>query len=363
MSSLFSPFTLKGVTLRNRMVVSPMCQYSAVDGMPGDWHIPHYATLARGGAGLVVVEATAVSPEGRITHGDLGLWNDQQADAFKPITRLIKAAGAVPGIQIGHAGRKASAQRPWEGDKHIPEGDPLAWQTFAPSALPFGANLPRVPTAMTKDDIARVVQNFVSAAERASAAGFEWLLLHFAHGYLIQSFLSTHSNQRDDSYGGSLENRQRLLVEIVTAIRKVWPKNHPLTARFGVIEFDGKDEETLSQAIDTVSKLKAAGLDFIDVSVGFSTPTAQIPWAPNFLVDIAAKVRAKTGLPGSTGWLISDPELADAMIKNGQLDLIMFGRTMLENPLWPYAAAKRLNIQNPAEMLPPPYSHWAGRYR
>ncbi|HYQ38716.1 MAG TPA: NADH:flavin oxidoreductase/NADH oxidase, partial [Pseudomonas sp.] len=213
MSALFSPFQLKDVTLRNRIAVPPMCQYSAEDGLINDWHLHNYASIARGGAGLVIVEATAVSPEGRISPGCAGLWNDEQAAAFAPVARAIKAAGAVPGIQIAHAGRKASANRPWEGDDHIAAGDPRGWQTIAPSAIPFGAHLPKVPQAMTLDDIARVQADFVAAARRALEAGFEWLELHFAHGYLAQSFFSAHSNQRDDQYGGSLANRSRFLLE------------------------------------------------------------------------------------------------------------------------------------------------------
>ena len=272
MSALFEPLKLKGVSLRNRIAVPPMCQYMAVDGVINDWHHVHYAQIARGGAGLVIVEATAVSPEGRITPGCTGLWNDAQAEAFKPTVAAIKAAGAVPGIQIGHAGRKASANRPWEGDDHIADGDARGWPTIAPSAIAFGAHLPKVPKAMTLDDIARVREDFVAAAKRALDAGFEWLELHFAHGYLGQSFFSGHSNQRDDAYGGSLENRSRFLLETLAAVRKVWPEHLPLTARFGVIEYDGCDEETLAESIELAKGFKREGLDMLNVSVGFSTP-------------------------------------------------------------------------------------------
>jgi 2,4-dienoyl-CoA reductase-like NADH-dependent reductase (Old Yellow Enzyme family) len=247
MSALFEPFKLKDVSLRNRIAIPPMCQYTAVDGLINDWHRVHLAGLARGGAGLLIVEATAVSPEGRITPGCAGLWNDAQAQAFAPVVASIKAAGAVPGIQIGHAGRKASANVPWEGDDHIGADDSRGWSTIAPSAIAFGAHLPKVPKAMTLEDIARVREDFVAAAKRARDAGFEWLELHFAHGYLGQSFFSTHSNQRDDAYGGSLDNRSRFLLETLAAVRKVWPEHLPLTARFGVIEYDGRDEETLAE--------------------------------------------------------------------------------------------------------------------
>lgn len=246
MSALFQPFSLKDITLRNRVAIPPMCQYEAVDGLVNDWHRVHLAGLARGGAGLVIVEATGVSPEGRITPNCLGLWNDQQAEALKPVLASIKAAGAVPGIQLAHAGRKANANRPWEGDDHIAQDDPRAWQTLAPSAIAFGQGLPRVPKAMSLEDIRRVQGDFVAAAKRALDAGFQWLELHFAHGYLGQSFFSPHSNQRDDLYGGSAENRGRFLLETLAAVRKVWPEHLPLTARFGVIEYDGRDEQTLA---------------------------------------------------------------------------------------------------------------------
>lgn len=364
MPGLFDPFTLKGVTLKNRIAVSPMCQYMATDGLPGDWHLPHLAGLARGGSGLVVIEATAVSPEGRISPADLGLWTDAQAEALAPLVAGIAKGGAVPGIQIAHAGRKASANRPWDGDDHIPNDDPRGWQTIAPSALAFGGNLPKVPTEMTKADIARVQADFVAAAERARDIGMDWLTLHFAHGYLAQSFLSAHSNQRTDEYGGSAENRGRFLVETLAAVRKVWPEDKPLAARIGVIEFDGNDEQTLGESIALIRRLKDEGLDFADVSIGFSTPKAQIPWGPGFMAPVTARVRTETGLPVSTSWYISDPEQSDGFIRKGEMDLVMLGRPLLKDPHWPYAAALKLGIENPAwQTLPAPYAHWLARYR
>ncbi len=363
MSALFQPFQLKDVTLRNRIAVPPMCQYVAEDGVINDWHKVHLAGIARGGAGLVIAEATAVSPEGRSTPGCAGLWNDRQAEAFAPVVSAIKAAGAVPGIQIGHAGRKASANRPWEGDDHIPEGDPRGWQTIAPAAIAFGAGLPQVPRAMTLDDIARVRADFVAAAERARDLGFEWLELHFAHGYLAQSFFSPHSNQRDDAYGGSAENRGRFLVETLAAVRKVWPERLPLTARFGVIEYDGRDEETLSEAIALTQRLKQEGLDMLSVSVGFSTPEANIPWGPAFLAPVAERVRRETGLPVASAWGIDTPQLAERVVAQQQLDLVMVGRAHLADPHWPYHAAKVLGVERAAWTLPAPYAHWLERYK
>jgi 2,4-dienoyl-CoA reductase-like NADH-dependent reductase (Old Yellow Enzyme family) len=362
MPSLFEPFKLKDVTLRNRIAVPPMCQYSAQDGLINDWHHVHLAGLARGGAGLVIVEATAVSPEGRITPGCTGIWNDAQAQAFVPVVQAIKAAGAVPGIQIAHAGRKASANRPWEGDHHIAADDPRGWDTIAPSAIAYGANLPKVPKAMTLDDIARVRADFVAAAKRAVDAGFEWLELHFAHGYLGQSFFSTHSNQRDDNYGGSLENRSRFLLETLAAVREVWPEHLALTVRFGVIEYDGRDEQTLAESIELTRGLKQRGLDMLSVSIGFSTPTANIPWAPALLAPIAERVRREADLPVSSAWGFGTPELAQAAVQNNQLDLVMIGRAHLADPHWPYKAALALGVERPSWTLPAPYAHWLERY-
>jgi 2,4-dienoyl-CoA reductase-like NADH-dependent reductase (Old Yellow Enzyme family) len=363
MPRLFDPYTLKSVTLRNRIAVSPMCQYMARDGAVNDWHQVHYASLARGGAGLVVIEATAVAPEGRITWGDLGLWNDAQAEALRPVVAAIRAGGAVPGIQIAHAGRKASANRPWEGDDHIPAGQPNSWTPIAPSPVAFGDGLPRVPQEMTLEDIARVQADTVAAVTRARDLGFEWLELHMAHGYLAQNFFSPISNKRTDAYGGSAENRARYLLETLVAVRKVWPEDRPLTVRLGVVEFDGNDA-MLGDAIELLRRMKREGLDFVDVSIGFNTPKAKIPWAPNFMGGIAQQVRRETGLPGTTSWYISEPVEADALVRDGKVDLVMLGRPLLADPHWPYRAAKALEVENPAwATLPPPYAHWLARYR
>ncbi|MBN3123897.1 NADH:flavin oxidoreductase/NADH oxidase [Pectobacterium brasiliense] len=362
MSALFQPFKLKDITLRNRIAVPPMCTYSANDGLINDWHQVHYASLARGGAGLVIVEATAVSPEGRISPHCTGIWNDEQAQAFAKVAKSIKDAGSVPGIQIAHAGRKASANIPWEGDDHIPEGDARGWQTIAPSAEAFGANLPKQPQEMTLEDIARVRDDFVAAARRALDAGFEWLELHFAHGYLAQSFFSVHSNKRNDQYGGSFDNRSRFLLETLAAVRDVWPQHLPLTARFGVIEFDGRDEETLQESIELTRRFKAAGLDMLSVSIGFSTPTANIPWALAFMGPIAQQVREQADLPVSSAWGFGTPELAEQAVVSGQLDLVMVGKAHLANPHWSYQAARELGIDRASWTLPTPYAHWLERY-
>ena len=362
MSALFQPFKLKSITLRNRIAVPPMCQYMAADGLINDWHLAHYTGMARGGAGLVIVEATGVSPEGRITPGCTGIWSDHLAQAFVPVVQAIKAAGAVPGIQIGHAGRKASANLPWQGDDHIAADDARGWQTIAPSAIAFGANLPKQPQAMTLDDIARVRQDFVNAAVRARDVGFEWLELHFAHGYLAQSFFSAHSNQRGDIYGGSVENRSRFLLETLKAVREVWPEHLPLTVRFGVIEYDGRDEQTLRESIGLIEQFKASGMDMVSVSIGFTIPEASIPWGPAFMGPVSERVRREAGVPVSSAWGFGTPSLAEQAIKAEQLDLVMVGKAHLANPHWAYFAAKELGVARASWTLPAPYAHWLERY-
>ena len=364
MSSLFQPLKLKDVTLRNRIAVSPMCQYVAVEGVLTDWHVAHYTALARGGAGLVTVEASAVSPEGRISPGDSGIWNDAQAAALVPIVAAIKSAGSIPGIQLAHAGRKASANRPWEGDDHMAEDDPRGWETLAPSAVALGGPLmPKVPKAMTLADIARIKADFVAAAKRARDAGFEWLNLHFAHGYLASSFLSVHSNHRTDVYGGSRENRSRFLLETLAAVREVWPANLPLTVRLGVIEYDGRDDETIADAIELAKDFKRDGVDLLDVSMGFTTVNVDIPWGtPAFLEPVAARFKREVGLPLAASWGFDTPEVAEQAIKDGPLDLVMVGKAHLANPHWPYHAARKLGVSRASWTLPAPYAHWLERY-
>ncbi|WOX05272.1 NADH:flavin oxidoreductase/NADH oxidase [Microbulbifer pacificus] len=363
MPNLFSTYRVKDVELRNRIAIPPMCQYQAEDGFTNDWHQVHYPALARGGAGLVIVEATAVAPEGRITPACTGLWSDAQAEGMQRIAASIKRSGAVPGIQIAHAGRKASANRPWEGDDHIPADDPRGWQPIGPSAIAYGEHLPRVPREMTLEDIERVKADFVAAAKRARDAGFEWLELHFAHGYLAQSFFSVHANRRTDEYGGDAKGRGRFLLETLAAVREVWPEKLPLTIRFGVIEYDGRDEETLAEAIDLVKGFREGGTDLVSVSLGFNTPAAQIPWGPAFLAPIAERVRREAELPVATAWGVGEPHVADKTVRDEQLDLVMVGRAHLANPHWSYQAALALDVERPSWVLPASYAHWLERYR
>ena len=355
MPGLFDSFTLKAITLRNRIAASPMCQYQAEDGLITDWHIPHYTALARGGVGLVVVEATAVSPEGRITPGDLGLWSDAHTEGVAAIAKAIADAGAVAGIQLGHAGRKVGCMPPWEGGAPLASVDPQAWQPVAPSAVPLIAAHPHVPRAMSLEDIHRAQQDFVDAARRALAAGFQWIELHFAHGFLAQSFLSPHSNLRNDAYGGSLENRARFLIETVAAVRRVWPVHLPLTARLGVMEFDGHDDVNLAESIQVLQWLKAEGLDLVDVGIGFST-LVPVPWAPNLMIDTAAQVARDTGLNVTTSWLITDAKDADRAVRDKKVDVVMVARRLLDNPHWPRQAARELGVVG--QVLPTPYAYW-----
>jgi 2,4-dienoyl-CoA reductase-like NADH-dependent reductase (Old Yellow Enzyme family) len=363
MSKVFTPFQLKDVTLRNRIAVPPMCQYSAIDGFTNQWHWVHYAGLARGGAGLVIVEATGVSPDGRITPACTGLWNDEQIDGLAKIANSIKYAGSVPGIQLGHAGIKASANKPWEGDDHIPAGDPRGWETVAPSAIPFGANLPKTPHELTIDEIDRIKGDFVAAAKRALAAGFEWLELHFAHGYLAQSFFSVHSNRRTDSYGGDAAGRGRFLRETLAAVREVWPERYPLTVRFGVVEYDDRDEETVAESIELVKAFKMIGMDLLNASIGFSTPEANIPWGPAFLVPLVGEIRREVNIPIASAWFVDSPENVQSAIDSEHLDIVMAGRAHLANPHYPYDVARALGVENAAWTLPAPYAHWLARYR
>jgi 2,4-dienoyl-CoA reductase-like NADH-dependent reductase (Old Yellow Enzyme family) len=358
MPQLFSEFHIKGVTLRNRIAVSPMCQYSAVQGVPNEWHLVHLGARAIGGAALVITEAAAVSPEGRITPGCAGLWNDEQGEAWAPITRVVKRHGAVPGVQLAHAGRKASANRPWEGDDHIQASDPRSWEPLGPSPIAFGANLSRVPREMTKQDIRRAQSDFVAAAQRALAVGFQWLELHFAHGYLAQSFLSPMANSRTDEYGGSFDHRARFLLETLSAVRAIWPEKYPLTIKLGVDHFT-PGGQPLEESIQLVKQLKDRGLDLIDVSLSFNTPDVSgVPWGPAFMAPTAERIKHEAALATAVGWFINEPQQAEEIVTKGQADLVMLAHKELDDPHFPYHAAKALGVVSPQDVLPPQYAHW-----
>ena len=344
---LFSPLTIRSVTLRNRIGVSPMCQYSARDGLANDWHYVHLGSRAVGGAGIVIVEATAVAPEGRITPGCLGLWSDDHIAPLARIVDFLKAQGTVPAIQIAHAGRKASAALPWRGGAHLAESDG-GWPTIAPSAIPFGGDLPKVPRAMSVADIARVQSDFVATAKRALAAGFEWLELHAAHGYLFSEFLSPLANQRTDHYGGAFENRVRLLLDTVHGVRQVWPEKLPLAVRISATDWvDGGWD--IEQSIALGKLLKAAGVDLVDCSSGGVVPNAKIKVEPGYQVPFAEKVRQGAGIRTAAVGYITEPKQADDIVRGGKADLVLLARQMLVDPYWPAHAAKALG-----HPLPPP---------
>ena len=343
MSSLFSAFNLRAVEFRNRVFVSPMCQYSSREGLPNDWHMVHLGSRAVGGAALVCVEATAVSPEGRISPGDTGLWSEEHTRAFAPIASFIKTQGARAAIQLAHAGRKASTDVPWRGGKPLSE-EQGGWQTSAPSAVPFG-DWP-APKEMTRDDLDTVVLQFADAARRASEAGFEVVELHMAHGYLLHEFLSPLSNRREDEFGGSLENRARLPLRVAAAVRRVWPDELPLFARISATDWveGGWDVE---QSVVFSRWLKERGVDLIDCSSGGLVPGARIPVAPGYQVPFAERIRAEAGVATGAVGLITEPEQAEEIIASGKADAVFLARAELRDPYWPLRAAKRLGAQAP----------------
>jgi 2,4-dienoyl-CoA reductase-like NADH-dependent reductase (Old Yellow Enzyme family) len=337
---LFEPLTIKSITLRNRVGVSPMCQYSSEDGMATDWHLVHMGSRAVGGASLIIAEATAVSPEGRISPGDAGLWAEKHIEPLARINRFVKQHGAIPGIQLAHAGRKASAARPWEGGAHLAD-NAGGWPTIAPSALAFGGDLPKVPRAMTEADIERVKNAFAETAMRALTAGYEWLELHSAHGYLSHEFLSPLSNQRTDSYGGAFENRIRFLIETTRAVRAVWPDKFPLAVRLSCTDWvpGGWD---IDQSVELARKLKAEGVDLVDCSSGGMVPDAKIPIAPCFQVPFAERIRREAGIATAAVGFITKPAEADEIVRNGKADLVLLARELLREPYWPARAARTL---------------------
>lgn len=353
MSALFEPFTLRSLTIPNRVWMAPMCQYSADDhgpdmGVPHDWHFAHLAARAVGGAGLILTEATAVSPEGRISPADLGLWNDRQVAAFRRITSFLEAHGAVPAVQLAHAGRKASTERPWRGGG--PAGpEAHGWTTVAPSPLPFAEGYP-APRELTKDDIAQVVADFAAAARRALAAGFKVVEIHGAHGYLINGFLSPHSNHRTDEYGGSFENRTRFALEVVDAVRAVWPEELPVFFRISATDWltenpeDDREGWTADETVRFAKDLAAHGVDLLDTSTGGNAPDAVIPTAPGYQVPFAARVREETGLPVGAVGLITDPAQAEEIVASGRADAVLLGRELLRDPYWPLRAATALGL-------------------
>lgn len=358
MSALFTPLTVRDVTFAHRAWMSPMMQFSAVvdgpeAGTPTDWHLQHFGSRVLGGVALAMVEATAVDPVGRSSSYDLGLWNDRQIPAFQRLTRFIAAHGAVPGIQIVHAGRKASTGRPWPD----PSRPTDSWTTLGPSAIPFGHR--PVPAELSSADIERLISSFAESAQRAAAAGFQVLEIHGAHGYLIHQFLSPQSNTRTDDYGGSLENRMRFALQVAAAVRAAWPQQLPLFFRVSATDWLAGDTDdprpgwTVADTIALSCGLKKAGVDLIDVSTGGAVPDARIPVAPGYQVPFAKRVRAEADIPTATVGLITEAEQAEAIVSGGDADAVFVARALLRNPNWVRDAAHHVGVILPH---PPQYS-------
>ena len=328
-SQLFAPLTIKSIVLKNRIAISPMCQYSATDGFANDWHLVHLGSRASGGAGLIIQEATAVSPEARISPQDLGLWKDEQIEKMQQINRFIVSQNAVPGIQLAHAGRKASVSAPWNGNKKLDESQG-GWETVAPSAIGYHSN-EKTPIALDKIGIQKVISDFKSATKRVVQAGYQVLEIHGAHGYLLHQFLSPLSNFRTDEYGGSFENRIRLTLEVVDAVQSEWPKDLPLFVRISATDWaDGGWNVEESVALTKI--LKQKGVDLIDASSGGLVSHQKIPLGPNYQVPFAEKIKKDTGiLTGAVG-LITEAIQAEEIIASGKADLVLFARESLRNP-------------------------------
>jgi 2,4-dienoyl-CoA reductase-like NADH-dependent reductase (Old Yellow Enzyme family) len=338
---LFTPLALRSLTLRNRIMVSPMCQYSCTDGFATDWHLVHLGSRAVGGAGLVMAEAAAVEARGRISAADLGIWDDAHVPGLQRITRFISDQGAAPGIQLAHAGRKASVTVPWAGERPL-TAEEGAWQAVGPSPLPFSSAFP-VPQALSLTAIEEITAAFVSAARRALAAGFTVVELHFAHGYLVHEFLSPLSNQRTDKYGGSLENRVRFARDVARAVRAAWPDRLPLLARLSTTDWT-EGGWNVEQSVELARGLKADGVDLLDCSSGGNVHGAKLPIGPGYQVRNSEKIRREAGIPTGAVGLITSAAQADQVLRTEQADVVALGRQLLRDPLWPLHAAAELRV-------------------
>jgi 2,4-dienoyl-CoA reductase-like NADH-dependent reductase (Old Yellow Enzyme family) len=336
---LFETYNQRSLIFRNRIVVSPMCQYSATDGIPNHWHLVHLGSRAVGGAAAVIAEATAVSAEGRISAHDTGIWNDTQVQAWQPIAAFIAEQGAIPGVQLAHAGRKASVSRPWEGGGAL-SAEQGAWQTVAPSAIPFDKHW-HVPQALDAAGIRKVVADFRAAAVRAREAGFKLIELHGAHGYLLHQFMSPLSNHRDDEYGGSFENRTRLVREVITAVRDVWPAELPLWLRISATDW-AEGGWNIDDSVRLAGELSALGVDLVDVSSGGLVPHVRIPVGPGYQVPFAARIRHEARIATGAVGLITEPAQADGIIAGGGADVVLIARASLRDPYFPRRAAQEL---------------------
>lgn len=350
MTHLFDPLKIKDITLRNRVGVSPMCQYSYTDGFSNDWQVIHLGARAVGGAGLVIAEATAVEARGRITPFDVGIWRDEHIDPLRRVVKVVKENGAVPGIQIAHAGRKACVGQPWTGGLPVQEGDPLWWPVVGASPIAFSEEH-QVPNELTVEEISAIRKRFVEGAQRSLAAGFEWLEIHGAHGYLLQSFCSPLSNQRGDQYGGVLGNRVRFLLEVVRDVRRVWPERLPLTVRISGTEWV-EGGWNVQDSLVLARLLKEEGVDLVDCSSAGNLEKAPVPTDPGYQVHIAEAVRRGAGILTAAVGLITTAQQAEEIIHSGSADLVLLGREMLRSPYWAILAAKELGQAPP---VPPQY--------
>jgi 2,4-dienoyl-CoA reductase-like NADH-dependent reductase (Old Yellow Enzyme family) len=350
MAHLFEPLTVRGVTLRNRIGVSPMCMYSYTEGMSNDWQVVHLGARAAGGVGLVIAEATAVEARGRITPDDVGIWSDEHIEPLRRVTGFIKQQGAVAGVQIAHAGRKASTMRPWDGGKPIPAEGRRGWQVVGPSPIPFDEGY-QVPQELSIAEIHTIQQAFRAAAQRVLSAGYEWLEIHAAHGYLFHSFYSPLSNRRTDEYGGSFENRTRFLLDTVHDVRSVWPERLPLTVRISGTDWT-EGGWTVEESVELARRLKDQGVDLIDCSSAGNVAHARLPVGPGYQVPISEAVRKGAQILTATVGLITTPVQADEIIRSGQADVVLIGRQMLYDPYWALHAAQELKQPAP---VPPQY--------
>ncbi len=336
---LFEPLKIKSITFKNRIGVSPMCMYSSKDGFANNWHLVHLGTRASGGAGLVISEATAVSPEARITPDDLGIWKDEHVEKLKEITAFLEGQGSIPGIQLAHAGRKASTSSPWQGGKFLSENE-VGWQPVAPSEIPFYDDNPE-PEALNSEGVEKVISDFKEASKRAFLAGFKVLEIHAAHGYLLHQFLSPLSNHRTDNYGGSFENRIRLLLEVTRAVKENWPDDLPLFVRISATDWaaGGWNEE---ESVELAKRLKQEGVDVIDCSSGGLVPGVSIPVAKKYQVPFSEKIKKESGIMSAAVGLITTPQEAEEVLQQEQADIILLGRELLRNPYFPLEAAAAL---------------------
>ncbi len=343
MPSLFDPLTLCSLEFRNRVIVSPMCQYSSEDGFASDWHLVHLGSRAVGGAGLIITEAAAVTPQGRISPTDLGIWKDAHVEKLACVTSFVKAQGCAIGIQLAHAGRKASTAQPWRGGKPLSPEEGGWSPILGPSPIAFNDGY-QVPKEMSKQDIAACVSAFRDAARRCLAAGFQVIELHAAHGYLLHEFLSPLSNRRKDEYGGSFENRIRPLLEVTSAVRNDWPENLPLFVRVSSTDWSEGGWD-IDQSIELSRRLKALGVDLIDCSSGGNVPHVKIPLGPGYQTQFAERIRKEANIPTGAVGLITSPQQADHIVRSGQADAVLLARELLRHPYWPLKAAKALGVK------------------